>query len=389
MRQTGINKYHVVSLVIAWAVIHGILFWHFGIRTLYDSADYVKHAAFLIEHGKFEDTDQLFYAMPILFIAFSRWLFAQQLLPFLIFQIALSGIAVLALYRSAEKVFNNAWAGFLSGIIFLVWWDNIHWNITVMTESFFCSFTCFIVYLLVHFKGSRREHYIIFAFLTIIFFARPTGIIITLGVIAFLLHYHWRFLAANAVRKVSLIAGLLLMAYFSASLMFIQWDFTEQYRKGNIVTHMDTIEGSTLYEESLRLNTNDLEFAPDNSPAVVKIVYFIINNPRHFLMTASLKVWYLVSGIRPYYSTVHNSFTLVWMTAVYFFCYNGWRNSSAALINTFNLTVIVADCGLIAISTVDWDNRFYIPMEPSIVLLAGGGAMTLIELLKKKIAESS
>lgn len=35
--------------------------------------------------------------------------------------------------------------------------------------------------------------------------------------------------------------------------------------------------------------------------------------------------------------------------------------------------MIIVNCGLIAISTVDWDNRFYIPMEPGLVLLAGGG----------------
>jgi len=384
MRLAGINKHHIITLVILWAVIHGILFWQFGIRILYDSADYIKRADFLVEHGMFEDVDNVFYAIPIIFISLFRWLFPQQILPFLILQCVLSGFAVGALYRSGEKVFNNAWAGFLAGVIFLLWWDNIHWNTVVMTESLLCSFTCFIIHRLVRFKGGKRELYFILVLLIIVFFIRPTGIVIILGAFAFLLRYYWSFLALNTVRKFSIIAALLLIAYFSASLMFIHWDFIEQYRRGNIVTYMDTMEGSTLYEARLRVDASDLEFAAENNPALIKIIYFMIHNPVHFIETSSLKVWYLVSGVRPYYSTIHNSYLLVWMTGLYFLCYRGWSKSRSTPITIFNFTVVMANCGLIAISTVDWDNRFYIPMEPGIVLWAGGGAMACIDLFKKK-----
>jgi hypothetical protein len=37
------------------------------------------------------------------------------------------------------------------------------------------------------------------------------------------------------------------------------------------------------------------------------------------------------------------------------------------------LATIVVNCLLVGISTVDWDNRFYIPMVPGIILMAGGG----------------
>ncbi len=56
-------------------------------------------------------------------------------MPIFLFQCLLSGLATVALYKSAEKIFNSALAGLMAGVIFLAWLDNIHWNITTMTES--------------------------------------------------------------------------------------------------------------------------------------------------------------------------------------------------------------------------------------------------------------
>ena len=39
---------------------------------------------------------------------------------------------------------------------------------------------------------------------------------------------------------------------------------------------------------------------------------------------------------------------------------------------------MLVNCGVVVISGVDWDNRFYIPMESGIVVLAGFGADKLI-----------
>jgi hypothetical protein len=73
------------------------------------------------------------------------------------------------------------------------------------------------------------------------------------------------------------------------------------------------------------------------------------------------------------------------MAGLYFLSFQGWRKASEATINVFIIPVIVVNCGLIAMSTVDWDNRFYIPMEPGIVLLAGGGGVMVSDWIRRKI----
>lgn len=384
MRQISQNNCQIIILVVVWAIVHGFLFWHFGMRDLFDSAGYVQGADFLLNHGKFEDTHHVFYSVPIVVIAFFRWLFPHQVLPFLIFQCVASGLATWTLFRSGAKVFTNAWAGFSSGILFLAWWDNIHWNTAVMTESLFCSFACILLYQLVCFREKKGQYFVIIFVLVLIFFTRPTGIVLIVGTIAYFLYRHWGMLSVNPVRKYSVIALCVVVASASALIMFTHWDFTDQYKRGNIVTYVDTLEGDSLYHSSLRMNPVDLELAPEEWPTIRKMAYFIHHNPIHFFRTASLKVWYLLTGVRPYYSALHNSYLIAWMAGLYFLSFKGWRRVKEAPVAVYAVSVIVVNCALIAISTIDWDNRFYIPMEPGIVLLAGGGCVAVWDWIRKK-----
>jgi Dolichyl-phosphate-mannose-protein mannosyltransferase len=384
MRKLTLHTLQIAILGIVWAVVHSLLFWRYGIRPLFDAAGYVQGADFLIENGRFEDFHHVFYAVPISLLAFFRWVFTDQLLPFLIFQCLLSGLATVALYCSGNRLFQNQWAGFLSALLFLIWWDNIHWNVVTMTESLLCSCTCFLMYFLIHFEGKRKQYYLLASLMILIFFIRPTGIVIILGTIAFFLQYHWEALVASPVRKYGIICLCLALAYAGAALMFTHWDFTDQYKRGNIVTYMDTIDGKSLYHGSLRMETDGLILPSEELPPIQKMGYFIFHNPKHFFKAAMLKVWYLLTGIRPYYSAAHNYYLIAWMAGLYFLSFQGWRKAKRVTIAVFIITVVVVNCGLIAVSTVDWDNRFYIPMEPGIVILAGGGATVVLDWMKRK-----
>lgn len=385
MRKTTLINWHIIVLVIAWAVIHTLLFRYYGVRDLFDASGYVRGADFLIEHGRFEDIHHVFYAVPVCLLAFFRLIFPQQLLPFLIFQSILSGLATLSIYRTGATAFNDTRAGFLSGILFLVWWDNIQWNTVTMTESLFCTFTCFLLYLLVHFEGKRSQYYLTFGLMAFILFIRPTSIVILLGAIAFFFQYEWSRRVPTVLEKISTIVLGLVIAGSGATLMFTQWDFTDQYKRGNIVTYMDTLEGAKLYEDGLRIDTEELDLPPGDLPVIQKMVYFFIHNPVHFVYAGLVKIWFLLMAIRPYYSPAHNSYLVIWMTGIYFLSYFGWRKLRASQAKIFVISVILVNCLLIGISTVDWDNRFYIPMEPGIVILAGGGGIVLLDWIRNQV----
>lgn len=358
----------IFLLAVLWLLVHLFLFQHYGVRNLLDSAYYVKFADLFLERGRLVDIHHIFYSIPIMLLAASRWLFPDQVVPYLILQGIISMFAVISLYKASSKIFKNPLAGFLSGIIYLAWWDNIQWNTAIMTESLLASATCFMISCLVRFEGRRNDYLRIAILCIIVLFVRPTGIVIVTGVVCFLVRYHWKYLQHRPVVRYSIITGLIIVAVIGANLMFSLWDFTDQLKKGNIVTYADSVKGTALFSRSLQVDSDDLEFAEPGTPPVLTIMHLIIYNPIYFLKSGFLKVCYLLLAVRPYYSTYHNIFSVLWISLIYILVYFGLKSAANGPINFFVMAVILVNCALISISSVDWDNRFYIPMWPGIVL---------------------
>ncbi|HTJ53251.1 MAG TPA: glycosyltransferase family 39 protein [Cyclobacteriaceae bacterium] len=385
------TRFHIICITILWIGVHALLLQHYGIRTFVDSAIYIDSADYIIKHWMLEDLRYIFYIIPITLISICRFIYPDQVIPFIILQCIVSYGAVLVLYYTAKIIFNNALAGLSSAVIFLLWIDNLHWNITVMTESLMCSFICVLLYQIVRYSGKTPDLIVLIGLALLSILIRPTGVVIVISIIVFLLNYHWETLCKKTVLKYSVFSCLLIIAVAGAYFMFDLWDFTDQYHKGNIITFADILkEDNKLNSASLRLDVSDVDFAKQDERPLFKIAYFISHNPLHLLKSACIKIWYLLSGTRPYYSMTHNVFTFLWNTIIYVFFYLGLRKSELKSLKIFSLTVIVVNCALIGMATVDWDNRFYIPMEPGIVVFAGGGVSLMIQqvLSKKKKIKS-
>jgi hypothetical protein len=330
----------------------------------------------------FIDTHHTFYSIPIVCLAFFRYLFPGEVIPFLIFQCVVSGLATWALFKSATKLFNDSLAGFFAALVFLLWWDNVHWNVVTMTESLFRSTICFMIWRLVHFTGSKSDSVKMVFLSVILFFIRPTGVIIIIGVTTFCIGYYWPRLRTHKVAVALIFIMVGALAYASGNQLFSRWDFTQQYVKGNIITYADQFNQITTYQESLQINAEQVAFDSTQEASMGKMISFVFSNPGIFLKAAVMKIGYLILGVRPYYSFKHNAFTVVWLLVMYGLCWLGWRTCHSYPIKLFVLTVILINCALIGAATVDWDNRFYIPMEPGIILLVGGGASALVRFRK-------
>jgi len=373
---------HILMLSLLFVLIHSLLFWHYGIRVFFDSAAYLEAADYIIMHGELQDLHHLFYTVPILIMTVTRLLFPGEIIPILLFQCILSWVATILLYKSAVTIFNSKMAGLMAGVIFLLWLDNIHWNITTMTESIACSIYCFVVYVLSRWQDRPKDIFRLAILLVFAFFSRPTGIVIIIGVFVFLIAHHWGTLREKRPMLVAIALIGTILIVFSADRMLDHWNFTEQYMKGNIITYADVVKDRPLFHESLTIDPPPSKtFSTSKSP-IGRIVSFIYDNPIYFLKTASLKVSYLVAFVRPYYSWSHNIYLMLWISFVYVSFVLGWRTTTNLPVKIFAAATIILNCGLIAISSVDWDNRFYIPMEPGIVLLAGGGAAMLVRWIR-------
>lgn len=374
------------TLCVLWLIIHVTLFIHYGFRDLIDTARYQTKAEFLTSHYRWQEQSDLFYSFYIGLLAFFEKSFHSSS-AILVFQTLLSGLAVYSIYRAAAKFFNDALAGFWAGLIFLLWIDNLQWNLVAMTESVACSLMCFTVYAWVCFEGRVKDYLLLFVLMLLNVLTRPTGMLAVCGTIVFLVARH-----RGYIRRVPLVfrsAGILILVAISLAgidAIFALWDFTEQLSRGNIVTYMDTLQGTPLYVESLHVPATTIVPPPEGEGSLFKLIGFIADNPVYILQAGLWKIMYLLLAVRPYYSWMHNAFTLCWMMLIYGLFVRGVRCTKDVAVKGGVYTVIITNIALIFITAIDWDNRFYVPMEPGIVLFAGGGVAALWQHWKNKTA---
>jgi hypothetical protein len=370
MKDRSISPFLII--VAVWLVVHLALFWIYGLRHLHDADYYVAEGAFFIRNGSFNDTN-FFYFIPVLLLGICT-LFGPMGVPvFLVFQCCLSLAACFALYRSAALLFKNGKVALAVPLIFLLWWDNIHWNITTMSESVFCSLICFTVYALVQFRGKTKDFLLIGTLTILTLLSRPTGVIVAAACGLFFLTWYRRQILGNKTILYGF-AAIATIAFFALVYgMAHSYDLEDQYARGNIVTYMDLAEGKVVYRESVRLDVSELDVAPEQQSRPYRMYYFITHNPAFLAKMAFWKIAYLVTGFRPYYSLMHNLFTACWLVFIYVLFFFGIRKSVNLSLNVFIIAIIFLNCIIVGFSTIDWDNRFYIPMEPGIVLMAGAG----------------
>ena len=372
------HKRVTVGITLLWLLIHTFLWLDAGPRELYDSRLYAEAAQYLFQHGHPESWDQIFYIVPIFCIGLFETTFGAATVPFIVFQSVISLFAALALVKVVLNCTGRHVAGLVAGVIFLISIDNIQWNMTVMTESLFRSFVVFLLLALSGFRGNMRGLVLIASLTGLVLMTRPAGAPIVGGVVVFLLRYYWMEGKLSRRQLSVIVAAVLVSGLVAATVMLQAWDFTDQHKRGNIVTYMDVLEGSPGYYPSLREDVNDVTFLDDSYPGIARVAHYFFWNPVHAFKVAGLKAWYLISGVRPYYSAYHNVYVALLYATMYILGYVGIRRVGMAPISSFAITVIVLNVLLVAISTVDWDNRFYIPMEPGIVVMAAIGLAEVI-----------
>jgi hypothetical protein len=378
----SINGKHLLVITALWFAVHVLLFFFPGIRVeLFDSKVYTEAADHLFESAYLSKIHQVFYLLPIFLIGLFHKI-SNGLTAFIIFQSIVSLFATLALYKSAKKLFNDDRVGLFASVLFLIWWDMIQWNTALLTESLFASLLSFLILVLVQFNYTRSDYSRLLILLVLCLITRPTGVIVAASAVLFLLVKNDSRLISTPGLRAILIALACVISLLGAFAMFSIWDFSDQFVRGNIVTYIDTYPDGDL---GLRLPTDNLIIPDSTESPIEKMMAFIYHNPIHFLQAASLKVFYLLSNIRPYYSVLHNAYSVCWLGIIYLLFAVGFRSITNKSIRAFVIAMIVINCLLIAIGTVDWDNRFYVPMVPGIVIISAGG---LLQVLRKYFPSS-
>jgi hypothetical protein len=367
----GINKLHFIIILGLFLFIHLSAFLVYGIRSLHDGDRYIAAAEILIKEGRLVQDYRFFYSLHVILISAFVGIFSDPTLPFIIFQIVIYSVGLIAIYKATSLIFGDL-SGLITCCILLLWWDNIHWNTTTMTECLFSSTMFFLLFSLARYTGQVRQLMTILVFVAIALLIRPTGVLAAFAVVIFFLSFYWNQLKTKPLILGTFLFGLSILVSVCAVLLFGIWDFTEQLIKGNIVTYADEVE-SRFLTHTLKVLPARTDIFSSSNTSVERFFIFIYHNPLEFLKAGVLKFTLLVTGFRPYYSVWHNVYALGWVLLIYCAAWTGLKHSLRLPIIAFVLSLVVSNCFLIGISSVDWDNRFYIPMEAGIVMIASNG----------------
>jgi len=381
------NNWQLFFIVLTWLLVHVFLYQSKGLLIITDSKAYIREADHLLKYGLFEHPFRLLYASYILLIAFVR-LLTKEPIVLAVFQSFISLCAVIIMYNKAAHLFKNSTASFLSAVFFLTWWDCILWDMAILTESLFCSLILLLLAFLCTYNGTKKSILIVSFLIFLILLTRPSGVIILMGCLAYFIYNYKKEIRLLDYKKK--LIGILILCFLGvggATALFQHWDFSENYKIGNIITYMDTLKGSPLYVKNLHipLSKEEISQLEEHSLGILNMADFFVQHPLYTIKTGFLKVFYLLTFYRPYYSATHNLYNVFWLIVIYGSFIFGLIKSKKHPLKAFVMTVIVGNCFLIAISAADWDNRFFIPMEPGIILFSGYGLWYFTNVVKTSI----
>jgi len=116
---------------------------------------------------------------------------------------------------------------------------------------------------------------------------------------------------------------------------------------------------------------------------VDQVLYYIIHNPKHYILLSSERLYSFFNITRPYYDPVHNIYLAISAMAIYALFIAGLKafNKSCALpFRIFVLSLIAFYTIAITFQCDDYHSRFIMALFPSFILI---GTLSIKAILKK------
>jgi hypothetical protein len=343
---------------------------HVGVRYGQDTPRYLE-AARTILAGQLPSSFQLRYLGYDLFVAFFMWSGLGQL-GIVLTQALLTSAAAYCLYRLACRLYDRR-TGLFAAFFYIVYVDIHLWNFYILTDSLFTSLVIISLFLVIEGRGWWRRAVTV----PVVIFTctvRPHGVVLFYALGIYVLHRLWK---ARNYKAFAGVGCLFLIALPSAielvNQLLAHSHPVKKYVSGHIIfgyaPNALTLRG-TVPERLLR-----------NENPLLESLLFFAAKPRYFLKLAGLKLWYFASHTRPYYSLLHNLFSLSSLALAYALAVWGLFTRTEYSSEIILLTSV---CSLqafaVALTIVSWDGRHLVAILPVVFLFAAHGAARLVTI---------
>ena len=159
---------------------------------------------------------------------------------------------------------------------------------------------------------------------------------------------------------------------------------------GVLVDYADSFLESYSRAEIIYPDMNLSLKAPENLfrlegdwPPMLKLLLFVAGNPLYFLKLFSCKVLLFLTGIRPYFSLIHNIGVASFLLASYAWGIYGIRHIYSDFLKLLVLCFFASQVLMVGCTSVNWDGRFLLPGLPFVFIVSAIGICRNLSKLDK------
>lgn len=271
----------------------------------------------------------------------------KSFLAIIILQIIIVFLAALSLFSLIEKIGNQqaAWVGV---IIYLINPLTNRWTLYLLTESIFFAFLIFIMWSgQKYVKDRNKKNLLLFIFLT--FFAtflRPNGFFLLAATMSFIIFY-------------SKLKSIFKLIFILLSWIFVLIFLTLSSSYGDNPTNdfaQRMFQGEIIWDQP----TPNIKMPQPSAEQISNSDYFdyALKNPISVTSLGVSRVFWEILQIRPWYSTVFNTYILIFMITFLFTAFIGRKYLRGESLNTLIYFIAIPHLALIAATWADFDGRF-------------------------------
>lgn len=350
----------LMILFCIWLFIQVVIYYQYGIVTDFEAKKYINEAGNLLQNGTVSTSNYWLYSIQIFLIATAIKL-KTGFLSVVILQLIFNGWAAFLFFKFISKSSNRVTA-FIITLFLICNYPFQTFNTSLQTESLFYSFTImFSCYLLQLEKLTFKNFVLIFFFVMLIVFTRPTGLYFIPATTVYLF---FRFFRSPSI-VLKLISALLVTVGFLFLLNTAmgsggELDFMLPFRDESIICGVPTLP----HLQNIKTSENPNSF--------LGLVYYITHNFSQFIRLAwfrSLAFWGL---FRTYYSFGHNLYLGLYFLPFYILVaisIRKWFRKNRSIFLYCSLIIIIT-WGSVIMTCDDWHNRFYLSIVPYIYVLS-------------------
>lgn len=349
-----------IILLSTWLIVQAILLFHNGIVTNLEATKYINEANHFIATGKMSTNNFYLYSIQILLIA-SVFKLNLSFIFIIIVQWILNLLATFSFYNLGKSILKEDRYALLATLLLILSLPYQAYNTFLYTESIFFSLTIIYTSYLLRIKTFSIKHGImVLLFLILLSVTRPTGILF-FGATAFYLYFrylhHWSILRKLAI----LIPALLLFILVINSMIQSggELNLMLPFIRENILCGVNQTTGADI-------------ILLENDNSLLGLVYYIFQNPIHFLKLATWKTFSFFSNVRGHYSLLHNMLILLFYVPIYIMVvYVLFRKEEKGNPkNLFFYSIIFLFWFTTTLTCDDWHGRWFLTISPFLYLIA-------------------